>query len=69
MHHNYQIKIEYDGTKFVGWQYQKHGISLQEILAPKYDGSGGGGPGGGLPSGGQSAPPSGTPIVAVKTAS
>ena len=22
---NYLIKIEYDGSKFVGWQYQKNG--------------------------------------------
>ena len=28
----YQIKIEYDGTNFVGWQYQKNGLSIQEIL-------------------------------------
>ncbi len=28
----YQIKVEYDGTNFVGWQYQKNGISIQEIL-------------------------------------
>jgi tRNA pseudouridine38-40 synthase len=27
---NYLIKIEYDGTKFVGWQYQKNGNSVQE---------------------------------------
>tara|TARA_B110000211_G_scaffold146003_1_gene166516 strand:+ start:1540 stop:2280 length:741 start_codon:yes stop_codon:yes gene_type:complete len=27
---NYLIKIEYDGTKFVGWQYQKNGVSIQE---------------------------------------
>tara|TARA_X000001036_G_scaffold406432_1_gene415140 strand:+ start:375 stop:1118 length:744 start_codon:yes stop_codon:yes gene_type:complete len=33
--HNYQIIIEYDGTKFVGWQYQKNGISVQEILEKK----------------------------------
>ena len=28
----YQIKIEYDGTDFVGWQYQKNGRSIQKIL-------------------------------------
>ena len=27
--YNYLLKIEYDGTKFVGWQYQKNGISIQ----------------------------------------
>ena len=26
---NYQLIIEYDGTKFVGWQAQKSGISIQ----------------------------------------
>jgi len=30
--HTYQILIEYDGKKFVGWQIQKNGISIQEIL-------------------------------------
>ncbi len=30
--YNYLIKVEYDGTKFVGWQYQKNGISVQEII-------------------------------------
>lgn len=29
---NYLIKIEYVGTKFVGWQYQKNGISVQEKI-------------------------------------
>ena len=29
---NYQIKIEYDGSKFVGWQFQKNGISIQEKI-------------------------------------
>ena len=29
---NYLIKIEYDGTKFVGWQFQKNGISVQEKI-------------------------------------
>ena len=29
---NYQIIIEYDGTKFVGWQFQKNGLSIQEII-------------------------------------
>ena len=26
---NYQITIEYDGSKFVGWQMQKNGKSIQ----------------------------------------
>ena len=29
---NYLIKIEYDGTNFVGWQIQKNGISIQEKI-------------------------------------
>ena len=29
---NYLIKIEYNGSKFVGWQYQKNGISIQEKI-------------------------------------
>ena len=28
----YKIKIEYDGTPFVGWQFQKNGTSVQKIL-------------------------------------
>jgi len=28
----YKIKIEYDGTLFVGWQFQKNGTSIQEVL-------------------------------------
>ena len=28
----YKIKIEYDGTDFVGWQFQKNGLSIQEVL-------------------------------------
>ena len=28
----YKIKIEYEGTSFVGWQFQKNGMSVQEIL-------------------------------------
>ena len=28
----YQIKIEYIGTNFVGWQIQKNGLSVQEVL-------------------------------------
>jgi len=27
----YQIKVEYDGTNFVGWQYQKNGLSIRGI--------------------------------------
>ena len=30
--HRYQINIEYDGTTFVGWQYQKNGNSIQGVL-------------------------------------
>ena len=28
----YKAKIEYDGTPFVGWQFQKNGLSIQEVL-------------------------------------
>ena len=28
----YQIKVEYLGTNFVGWQIQKNGLSIQEVL-------------------------------------
>jgi tRNA pseudouridine38-40 synthase len=28
----YKIEIEYDGTPFVGWQYQKNGLSIQKVL-------------------------------------
>ena len=28
----YKIHIEYEGTNLVGWQKQKNGISVQEIL-------------------------------------
>ena len=28
----YQIIIEYDGTNFVGWQKQKNGSSIQELV-------------------------------------
>ena len=28
----YQIKVEYLGTNFVGWQTQKNGLSVQEVL-------------------------------------
>tara|TARA_B110001454_G_scaffold216659_1_gene240335 strand:- start:502 stop:1239 length:738 start_codon:yes stop_codon:yes gene_type:complete len=28
----YKLQIEYDGTKFVGWQFQKNGLSIQEVL-------------------------------------
>ena len=30
--HRYKIKIEYEGTPFVGWQFQKNGQSVQEVL-------------------------------------
>ncbi len=28
----YQIIIEYDGTNFVGWQIQKNGRTIQELI-------------------------------------
>jgi tRNA pseudouridine38-40 synthase len=28
----YKIQVEYDGTPFVGWQFQKNGLSVQEVL-------------------------------------
>ena len=28
----YQIKVEYLGTNFVGWQIQRNGLSIQEVL-------------------------------------
>ena len=28
----YQINLEYQGTNFVGWQFQKNGVSVQEVL-------------------------------------
>ena len=30
--YNYKIIIEYDGTNFVGWQRQKNGISVQQLI-------------------------------------
>lgn len=33
--HRYQIIIEYVGTKFVGWQIQKKGISIQKVIQLK----------------------------------
>ena len=29
---NYKIIVEYDGAKFVGWQKQENGQSIQEAL-------------------------------------
>jgi len=29
---NYQIIIEYEGTKFIGWQKQKKGLSVQQTI-------------------------------------
>ena len=30
--YRYKIKIEYDGTSFVGWQFQNNGLSVQKVL-------------------------------------
>ena len=30
--YTYQILIEYDGSKFVGWQIQNNGLSIQEVI-------------------------------------
>ena len=32
MRSNYQIFIEYDGTNYNGWQYQKNGTSIQNEI-------------------------------------
>ena len=32
MRYNYQIIIEYDGTNYNGWQYQKNGPSIQNEI-------------------------------------
>ena len=32
MKYNYQLVIEYNGSNFVGWQFQKNGISIQETI-------------------------------------
>ena len=29
---NYLLKVEYEGTKFVGWQTQKNGKSVQDTI-------------------------------------
>ncbi len=28
----YRLTVAYDGTRFVGWQWQPHGISIQQLL-------------------------------------
>ena len=33
--HRFQILIEYVGTKFVGWQAQKNGNSVQGLIEKK----------------------------------
>ena len=30
--YNYFVKIEYDGTNYVGWQNQKNGKSVQQVI-------------------------------------
>ena len=32
MKSNYQIIIEYEGTNYNGWQYQKNGFSIQKEI-------------------------------------
>ncbi len=31
-HHTVKLTLEYDGTDFVGWQFQKNGRSVQEVV-------------------------------------
>ncbi len=31
-HRTFKLTVEYDGTDFVGWQFQKNGRSVQEVL-------------------------------------
>jgi tRNA pseudouridine38-40 synthase len=31
-HHTIKLTLEYDGTDFVGWQFQKNGRSVQEVV-------------------------------------
>ena len=33
--HRYQILIEYEGTKFIGWQIQPQGRSIQKTIQNK----------------------------------
>ncbi len=33
--HRYQILIEYEGTKFIGWQIQPKGRSIQKTIQNK----------------------------------
>ena len=30
--HRYQIKIEFEGSEFVGWQFQNNGNSIQDTV-------------------------------------
>ncbi len=30
--YNYQIILEYDGSNYVGWQIQKNGTSIQQLV-------------------------------------
>ena len=30
--YNYLLKVEYDGTNYSGWQFQKNGKSIQETI-------------------------------------
>ena len=35
MKYNYKIIIEYDGSNYVGWQFQNNGTSIQEKIEKK----------------------------------
>ncbi|MEQ8215655.1 MAG: tRNA pseudouridine(38-40) synthase TruA, partial [Smithellaceae bacterium] len=32
---NFKMVIEYDGTAYCGWQRQKNGVSIQQVLEEK----------------------------------